>query len=251
MHFGRSMKRRRFEPLKLGRRRSSDHVAGYNYLTRLGVLVAAWDFALGVTDVGGVVDSILDQSGRGNTLTAPGAASRPVYVGADAEFNHQPVGQGDGVNDTLRTAAISMGAAFAPGSIIVVGKIVTVGASKPWMSMATSTTLLRDTGTGTIQGVQGTGSKATTTACAAAAHVVGMTVSGSYLQMYVDGLPEGTAAAYTGSTADGSAASLFNRSDSAVPAAVKIAFAAITLTELSAQQMADFATYARARWGTP
>lgn len=223
----------------------------YDYRTSLGTLVAAWDFALGVTEVSGAVDSILDQSGRGNTLGAPAAANRPAYTASDADFNNQPSATGDGTDDFLRDTAIDMGAAFAPGTIIVVAKIVSAGASEPLFSMNVNSTLVRDTGTGTIQAIQGSGGKSTTTGFTAQAHVFGMVADGSTIQLYVDGVAEGTTAAYTGTTADGSAVSLFARSDGAAPENCKIAFASISLTALSPAQMADFATYARARWGTP
>lgn len=224
---------------------------GYSYLTQLGSLVAAWDFALGVTPVSGGVDSILDQSGRGNTLTAPAAANRPTYNAADADFNGQPCGEGNGTAHYLRDTAISMGAAFAPGTVILVAKMVTNTSSDAWFSMAVNSTLIRESTVNRIETIQGTGSRTTTTTFAARAHVIALTVDGSNLQQYVDGVAEGAPAAYTGTTADGSATALFARSDGVVPANCKIAFAAITLTALTAQQHADFATYARARWGTP
>ena len=240
--------------LPIGRRNGFRGVGGaaYNYLTRLGTLVAAWDFAIGVTPVSGGVDSILDQSGRGNTLTAPAAANRPTYNTSDSDFNGQPSATGDGTNDWLRNTSISMGAAFGPGSVILVGKTVTTTANESWLSIATTNaTNVRDAGANVMQAVQGTGTKTTTTTFAARAHVLGVVVDGSSIQLYVDGVAEGTSAAYTGATADGSAVSLFARSDGVVQSNSKIAFAAISLTALSAQQMADFATYARARWGTP
>lgn len=241
--------------MRRGHRRAGFRGVGganpYNYLTALGNLVAAWDFARDVTPVLGGVDSILDQSGRGNTLSAPGAGNRPTYNTSDPDFNGQPSATGDGTDDYLRDTAINMGAALSPGTVILVGKTVTTTANEPWLSINTNATLVRDAGANAIQAVQGTGSKTTTTTFAARAHVLGVVLDGSSLQLYVDGVAEGTSAAYTGTTADGTAVSLFARSDGVVPANCSLAFAAISLTALSPQQMADFATYSRARWSTP
>jgi hypothetical protein len=227
--------------------------ASYNYLTQLGSLVAAWDFALGVTPVSGGVDSILDQSGRGNTLTAPAATNRPTYNVSDADFNGQPCGVGDGTDDGIRKASISMGAAFAPGTTIVVGKIVSTVAGRTWLSVGTTSTMVRENTASLMECIQGTGVRVSSTTFSARAHVIGLVSDGSNVQLYVDGAAQGAPAAYSGTTADGSSVGLFSRSDSPAitPASCKIAFTAITLTALSAQQMADFATYARARWGTP
>lgn len=238
--------------LPIGRRNGFRGVGGaaYNYRTALGNLVAAWDFALGVTPVSGGVDSILDQSGRGNTLTAPAAANRPTYNTSDSDFNGQPSATGDGTNDWLRDTSISMGASWSPGTIIVVGKMVTNTSNEWWLSLSTATQV-RESTTNRLYLVTGTGSVTTTTTFAARAHVVAMVADGSSMQVYVDGVAEGSPVAYTGTVADGSAVALFARSDGVVPSNSKLAFAAISLSALTPQQMADFATYARARWGTP
>lgn len=240
--------------MRRGHRRTGFRGVGgvnpYNYLTALGNLVAAWDFARDVTPVLGGVDSILDQSGRGNTLTAPAAGNRPGYNVADADFNNQPCGVGDGTDDYLRNTAISMGAAWSPGSLLIVAKMVTNTSNEAWLSLSTATQI-RESTTNRVNCLTGTGSFTTTTTFNARAHVVGFSANGSSFQTYVDGVAEGSPVAYTGTVADASAVALFARSDSVVPANVKIAFAAITLTELSATQHANFATYARARWGTP
>lgn len=241
--------------LPIGRRNGFRGVGGaaYNYRTALGTLVAAWDFALGVSEVSGGVDSILDQSGRGNTLTAPAATNRPTYNTSDADFNGQPCGQGDGTDDGIRKAAISMGGAFAPGTVIAVAKMVTNTSGDTWFSLGTTNTMIRENTANRVEVLQGTGVRVSTTTFAARAHVVGLVADGSNLQLYIDGVAEGASTAYTGTTADGSSVGLFSRSDSPAitPANCKIAFAAISLTALSPQQMADFAKYARARWGTP
>lgn len=244
----RSAQRRRGPPSMMRRRGGDD--PKYSYLTGLGSLVAAWDFALGVTPVSGGVDSILDQSGRGNTLSAPAAANRPTYNASDADFNGQPCGEGNGTAHYLRDTAISMGAAWSPGSLIIVAKMVTNTSNEAWLSLSIATQI-RESTTNRVNVVTGTGSFTTTTTFNTRAHVLGVSAAGSSFQVYVDGVAEGSPTAYTGTVADASPVALFARSDSIVPANVKIAFAAVSLTVLTAQQHADFATYARARWGTP
>ena len=226
---------------------------GYNPLDELGTLGALWDFSVGVTDVGGGVDSILDQTGRGNTLTAPAAGNRPTYTVSDADFNGQSTGTGDGTDDGIRKASISMGGAFAPGTMILVAKQVTNTVSDAMMSVGANSSLIREAAAGTMQAIQGTGGQVTTTAFLARAHVIAFVANGATIQLYVDGVAEGAAVAYTGSTVDGSTVGLFSRSDSpgALPSNCKIAFAAISLTALSAAQMAAFGDYSRARFGTP
>lgn len=232
------------------RRRSS-----YSPLNELGTLGALWDFSVGVTPVSGGVDSILDQTGRGNTLTAPAATNRPTYTVSDADFNGQSTGTGDGTDDGIRKAAISLGGAFAPGTIILVCKAVTSTAGDAYFSMGVNSSLIRENaGTGVLETLQGTGSRVTSTAFLTRAHVIAYVANGATVQQYVDGAAQGAPVAYTGSTADGSSIGLFSRSDAPtiVPANVKIAFAAISLTALTAQQMSDFAVeYSRPRFGTP
>lgn len=238
----------------LGVRTSGRGSAGYNPLTQLGTLGALWDFSQGVTTVTGELDSILDQTGRGNTLTAPAAANRPVYSAADADFNSQGAATGDGTNDGIRKAAISLGGAFAPGTVILVCKAVTSTSSDAYFSMGANSTLIRENaGAGQLEIVQGTGSDLTVTTFQARAHALAVVFNGSTSQIYIDGAAEGAAVAYTGTTADGSAIGLFSRSDSPVivPANVKIAFAAISMTALSAAEVAAFGTYSRGRFGTP
>lgn len=228
--------------------------SAYNPLTELGTLGALWDFSAGVTPVSGEVDSIADQTGRGNTLTAPAAINRPAYTVSDADFNGNGTGTGNGTNDGIRKAAISLGGTFAPGSVILVCKAVTSTSSDAYFSMGLNSTLIREnTVGGQLEVVQGTGSDLTVTTFLARAHVIGVVFNGSTSQIYVDGAAEGAAVAYTGTTADGVAIGLFSRSDAptSVPANVKIAFAAISLTALSAAQMAAFGTYSRTRFGTP
>ena len=228
--------------------------AAYNPLTQLGTLGALWDFSVGVTPVSGGVDSILDQTGRGNTLTAPAAANRPAYTVSDADFNGQSTGTGDGASDGIRKAAISLGGAFAPGAIILVCKAVTSAVSDVYLSMGVNSTLIREnTIGGQLEVVQGTGSDLTVTTFQARAHVLGVVFNGANSQIYIDGVAEGAAVAYTGTTADGASIGLFSRSDSPVinSANVKIAFAAISLSTLSAADMAAFAAYSRTRFGTP
>lgn len=247
------MRRPSAGPARRGGFRGIGSIPRYDYRTALGTLVAAWDFALGVSEVSGGVDSILDQSGRGNTLSAPAAANRPTYNTSDADFNGQPCGQGDGTDDGIRKASISMGAAFAPGTTLVVGKIVSSVAGRTWLSLGTTNTMVRENAGNLMEALQGTAVRVSTTTFAARAHVIGLVSDGSSVQLYVDGTAQGTSTAYTGTTADGSSVGLFSRSDSPAitPASCKIAFAAISLSALTPQQMADFATYARARWGTP
>lgn len=226
----------------------------YNPLLDLGVLGALWDFSAGVTPIAGGVDSILDQTGRGNTLSAPAAANRPAYTAADADFNGQASGTGDGANDGIRRAAISMGAAFSPGTVILVCKSVVATAGDTYMSMNLGSTMIRENSVaGVLETLQGTGVRVTSTAFLTRAHVIAMVADGANIQQYVDGVAQGATAAYTGTTADGSPIGLFSRSDNPVisSANVKIAFAAISLTALTAAQMAAFGTYSRGRFGTP
>lgn len=227
---------------------------GYNPLAELGALGALWDFSVGVTPVSGEVDSIADQTGRGNTLTAPAAINRPVYTVSDADFNGNGTGTGDGTNDGIRRAAVSLGGAFAPGAIILVCKAVTATPGDAYFSMGVNSSLIRENaGTGVLETLQGTGSRVTSTAFLSRAHVIAYVADGANIQQYVDGAAQGAPIAYTGSTADGSSIGLFSRSDNPVlsPANVKIAFAAISLTALTAAQMSAFGAYSRARFGTP
>jgi hypothetical protein len=228
--------------------------AGYNPLTQLGTLGALWDFSLGVTTVSGGVDSILDQTGRGNTLTAPAAGNRPAYSAADADFNSQPTGTGDGTDDGVRKAAISLGSAFAPGTVILVCKAVTSTSGDAYFSMGVNSTIIRENGAGgQLEVIQGTGSDLTVTTFQARAHALAVVFNGSTSQIYIDGAAEGAAVAYTGTTADGVSIGLFSRSDNTAiaPANVKIAFAAVSMTALSVAQIAAFGTYSRTRFGTP
>ncbi len=226
----------------------------YNPLTALGVLGALWDFSVGVTPVSGGVDSILDQTGRGNTLTAPAATNRPAHTVSDADFNGNGTGTGDGTNDGIRKAAISLGGTFAPGSVILVCKAVTSTPGDAYLSLGVNSTLLRENNAfGNLETHQGTGLQVTTTRVLLRAHAIAFVADGANIQQYVDGVAQGAPTAYTGTTADGSSIGLFSRSDNPVlsPANVKIAFAAISLTALSAAQMAAFGAYSRARFGTP
>lgn len=226
----------------------------YNPLTRLGNLGALWDFSKDVSVVLGNVDSVADQTGRGNTVSAPAAVNRPVYTAADADFAGQGTGTGDGVNDGLRRPAISMGAAFSPGTIIMVAKAVTSTAGDAYLSLGVNSTLLRENNAlGNLETIQGTGVQVTTTRVLLRAHAIAYVCNGATIQQYIDGVPEGVAVAYVGATADGSSVGLFSRSDNPVlsPANVKIAFAAISMTALSASEMAAFGAYSRARFGTP
>lgn len=225
----------------------------YNPLLDLGVLGALWDLSVGVTTVAGALDSIQDLA-RSNVLTAPAAVNRPTYNASDPDFNGQACGVGDGANDGIRRAAISMGAAFSPGTIIVVAKAVTSTAGDAYLSLGVNSTLMRENNAlGKLETIQGSGVQVTTTAVLTRAHVVAYVVNGATIQQYVDGAPQGAPVAYVGGTADGSSVGLFSRSDNPVlsPANVKIAFAAISMTALTAAQMAAFGTYSRGRFGTP
>lgn len=225
----------------------------YNPLLDLGPLGALWDFSAGVTPILGGVDSILDQSGRGNTLSAPAALNRPAYSVSDADFNSQGSATGDGIDDGVRRAAISMGAAFSPGTMILVAKMVTNISGRAWMSVGVNSSLLRESTVGRLETIQATGVQTTTTTFLARAHVVAMVCDGSTIQQYIDGVPEGAPVAYVGATADGVSVGLFSRSDATViaPANCKLAYAAISMAALTAAQMAAFGGYSRGRFGTP
>lgn len=226
----------------------------YNPLVDLGVLGALWDFSVGFTTVGAGLDTLADQTGRGNLLAAPAGSNRPVFTASDSDFNGQSTGTGDGVNDGIRRVAISMGAAFSPGTIIMVAKAVTSTPGDAYLSLGVNSTLLRENNAlGNLDTIQGTGVQVTTTRVLARAHAIAFVVNGATIQQYIDGVAEGPAVAYVGSTADGSSVGLFSRSDSPAlsPANVKIAFAAISMTALTAAQMAAFGTYSRGRFGTP
>jgi hypothetical protein len=173
---------------------------------------------------------------------------------SDADFNGQPTGTGDGTTDYLRKAAISLDGAFAPGTLILVCKAVTSTSSDVYLSMGVNSTLVRENGgAGQLEIVQGTGSDLTVTTFQARAHALAVVFNGATSQIYIDGVAEGAAVAYTGTTADGTSVGLFARSDAGpvVPANVKIAFAAISMTALTAADMAAFGAYSRTRFGTP
>jgi len=235
------------------RKNRGAYLPEYDYLNRLGNLVACWDFAVGVTEdtEDGGVASIADLSGRGNTLTAPGASNRPAYTPSNANFNGQPTGTGDGTDDSLLRSVMSFGAALGPASVLVVGKIEGSVVGEPFLSYRVNDVLVREGASQRVETFFMTGSRVTTTGVQARAHVIAEVADGSNLSLYVDGAQDGASTPYTGTVADGGALRLFARSDGFGPANVTIAFAAISLSAWTPQQVADFGAYARVRWGTP
>lgn len=223
----------------------------YDYLVGLGTTVMIADMAEDVTTVSGAIDSMLDQSPRANNLTAPGAGNRPTYTASDSQFNNQPSGTGDGVDDSLIKAVMSMGGTFQ-GTQIVVGRLVVNTGGRPWMSMGVNECNTRDSTLNRMEAFfKVTTPGATTTTFNGAAHVM-MTVSdGTDVRYYIDGAAQGTPAAIGGTVADGLAFRIFARSDGLSPANAKMAFAGMSRTPITAAAAADFGQYSRERFGTP
>jgi hypothetical protein len=91
---------------------------------RLGSsLLGWWRADMGITLVSGVVSAWADQSGNGNHLTQTTAAHRPSYTASHADWNGRPAVSLDGVDDHLRSAAVSLGAF----TIVLVGKSTNSG----------------------------------------------------------------------------------------------------------------------------
>lgn len=226
----------------------------YDYMTGLGTLSMVHDFAVGVdsTTTPGFITSITDRTANGNTLTALGAGvTLPAYVAASANFNSQPTGLGDGVDDSLRRAATTLGGTFAPGTMILVAKLAANvnGRNAQTLGNAgmrgTESTLAR------IGSVLGATTINGATSFLTAAHVLMAITDGATLSRYVDGVADGAPAAAATTVASGGAFGLFSAASAAGYSNVEIAFSAVSLTALSAGQMAAFVAYAQGRWGTP
>lgn len=224
---------------------------GYNYLTRLGTLVAAHDFALGVSSSGGVIDSIADQSGNGNTLTAAGGV-RPLINAADAQFNNQPTAEFDGVDDVLRIASATLGGTWGPGFIACVCRLVTNVNGDVVQSLNTTGARHVESTTSRVASNFGATTVVSAESFTTGAHLLVSVADGTNLVRYVDGVASGTPAAFTGTVASGTAYALGATSaGTAGFSNVKIALALVGRSALTAQQVADFGAYCRTRFGTP
>jgi len=242
--------------------RETDSVSGtsadsnaleYDYLVGLGSCAIVHDMAEGVTVVSGGIDAQLDQTANGNAITAATATVRPVYTASDAGFNGQPTGTGDGVDDVLRIASATLGAAtIGPGALIAVCKMVVnvngrtaqcygTGGT-PWRHNESPASRLATTFGGTVV----TDSTSFTTRARALISVA----DGAQLVRYVDGSAIGTPAAYVATLATGLAYTIFSFASPTSYSNMTFAFAAMTRTGLTAAQAADFGQYSRERWGT-
>lgn len=224
---------------------------GYNYLTSLGVLCMAHDFALGVSSSGGVIDSIADQSGNGNTLTAAGGA-RPLLNAADAQFNNQPCAEFDGVDDVLRIASATLGGTWGPGWLAVVCRLVANVNGDVVQSIANTSARHAESTTSRVASNFGATTVIDSTSFTTGAHLIVSVADGTNLVRYIDGTASGTPSAYTGTIATGAAYALGATSSGAAGfSKVKIALALVGRSALTAQQAALLGDYCRTRFGTP
>lgn len=225
----------------------------YDYMTSLGQLAMVHDFgvAASVASSGGVIDSIADLSGNSNTLTAA-AAARPAYSLADSEFAGQDCAICDGVDDVLRIASATLGGTMGPGALGIVLKLVSNVNGDVCQSYNTTSFRHVEATTSRISSSFGASVITTADSFTARAHLLVSVADGTNLVRYVDGVAVGTPVAFTGTAASGSAYALGATSaGTAGWSNVKIALAFMSLTALTAQQVADLGAYCRTRFGTP
>lgn len=101
---------------RTAKRRSLNRLGGFSPKSLSGLIVML-ESDVGVTYTT-TVSAWADQSGNGNNFTAPGGTQEPAYTASDVEFNNLPSMTFDGVNDILRSGALT----FGPFTIIILAK---------------------------------------------------------------------------------------------------------------------------------